>query len=222
MKLFRAKNHSILFEKNNEHLSFRDYKRAVLTGQLSLLCFFICIIYIPLDIYSQINSSWPFQLLGAVMSLTSFILNRKGRHRLAKILLGISINTLIFIFALVEAPEGGASLLYITCYLGALSIFGFEDKRATVAFVGLTTIFFLISTGLNLNLFERHVYTPEYLHKDLVISFSAAAIAVVLMGYFLLSINYKTENSLLKNEKDLAEKNKELIKINEELDRFVY
>jgi signal transduction histidine kinase len=222
MKLFRAKNHTILFEKSSEHLSFRDYKRAVLTGQLSLLCFFICVIYIPLDLYSGIHSSWPFQLMGAVMSLTSFVLNRKGRYRFAKIILALSINTLIFIFALVEPLEVGASLLYITCYLGALSIFGFEDKQATVAFVGLTTIFFLISTGLNLNLFERHVYAPDYLHKDLVISFSASAFAVVLMGYFLLSINYKTENSLLKNEKDLARKNKELIKINEELDRFVY
>lgn len=213
---------NLLLGKRGQHLSYAAYKLAMLTGFLSVLTFSIDTGYIAFDLYHQVYYSWPLLSLSAFLSLTTFILNRTGHYFPAKLTLGLSVNISIFIFSSIEPIETGLSFLFVICALGAISTLGIEQKKLALLFVLLPIVLFIFSVVVDVDLFTRRTFTPEYVRVNMIINFFSTYAAAILIIYFLLSLNHHTENALRENEKRLHEKNEELLKVNKELDRFVY
>jgi len=222
MNLFHNTSKDLLLGNRGEHLSYSAFKLAMLTGQLSLLTFLVSTGYILFDLYYEVYDSWPLQSLSALLSLASFLLNKRGYYFPAKLTLGLSTNLIIFIFSSIEPVETGLSFLFIICALGAISTLGFEQRRLAILFVSLSMVMFLFSTVFDLDLFTRRQFSAEYVRVNMIINFIATFAAATLIFYFLLSLNYHSERALRENEKRLHEKNEELVKVNKELDRFVY
>jgi signal transduction histidine kinase len=213
---------NLLLGKKGQHLSYSAFKLALLTGFLSVLTFLIDTGYIAFDLYHKVYYSWPLLSLSAFLSLTSFILNRVGYYFPAKLTLGLSVNISIFIFSSIEPIETGLSFLFIICALGAISTLGIEQKKLAFVFVLLPIVLFIFSVVVDVGLFTRRSFDPEYVRVNMIINFFSTFAAAILIIYFLLSLNHHSESALRENEKRLHEKNEELVKVNKELDRFVY
>ena len=202
-------------------LSHTNYKRILLTGQLSLVSFIVCFGYLLLDIAQGLVNPWPYQLACALLSLISLWLNRKRKFSAAKILLGLSVNLTVFIFASSEPMEAGLYMYFIIINTGALVGFGYEERGKAVFFVVLSTSLFLIALFFPIHFIEHSTYTYNYIVINIVINFLGASFASAAMIYFLININHRSEAQLRKNEVELSRKNHDLIKLNAELDRFV-
>ncbi len=222
MTQFHRPTQNFLLGKNQPVLAFADYKLVVLTAQLSLLTIFICLLYLVIDLQNGIFDSWYLQLGGALLALLSFILNRKGYHYWAKVLLVIAGDIIVFSFSILEPIEIGVGFLFILCYIVTIAGFGFEHRRTSLVLIAFTTILIFSSVVFELHIIPRRIYTPEYISVNLTINLLVTSVTSVLVVYFLVTLNYYSENSLRKNETDLNQKNGELIKVNKELDRFVY
>ena len=222
MNLSHYTSKNLLLGNKGQHLSHTAYKLALLTGQLSVLALITNSGYILFDLYHEIYYSWPLLSFSALLSLASFVLNKRGYYFPAKLTLGISTNLTIFVFASIEPVETGLSFLFIICALGAISTLGFEQKRLAIVFVLLSLVLFIFSVVIDLGLFTRRQFSSDYIRVNMLIHFIATFAGATLIFYFLLSLNYYSESALIENEKRLHDKNEELVKVNKELDRFVY
>jgi signal transduction histidine kinase len=195
----------LILGKNSFILSNVEYKRALLTGQLCLISFFLLIGFLLIDLFHQVYHSWVLQVVCALASLVSFFLNRAKYYSASKILLGIGINLTVFIFSTVEPKEVGLYMFYIPSSLGALAAFGYEERWKSLALIGLPISLFAVSQVIDIQILEKTYHRNDLDQLNLIINFFGSLISSVLIIYFLIS-----------------EKNTELTKLNAELDRFVY
>lgn len=212
----------LILGKNSFILSNVEYKRALLTGQLCLISFFLLIGFLLIDLFHQVYHSWVLQVVCALASLVSFFLNRAKYYSASKILLGIGINLTVFIFSTVEPKEVGLYMFYIPSSLGALAAFGYEERWKSLALICLPISLFAVSQVIDIQILEKTYHRNDLDQLNLIINFFGSLISSVLIIYFLISVNYRTEANMRKNEIQISEKNTELTKLNAELDRFVY
>jgi signal transduction histidine kinase len=220
--MFRTGIRLLLLGKKEFILSHTEYKRALLVGQLCLVTFFLCIIYFLIDQYHHVQHSWVFQLSCAFLSLVCLLLNRFRFYSIAKILLGTGINITVFAFSQVEPEEIGLYMFYIPTSLGALAAFGYEERWKSLFLIFLPIALFSLSQISDLTFIEKAYHREDLDQLNLIINFVGSLLASVMIIYFLISINYRSEASMIKHEKEITHKNHELIRVNAELDQFVY
>ena len=203
-------------------LSHTEYKRALLVGQLSLVTFLLCISYILIDLFHEVYHGLIFQSLCALVALGGLLLNRMRYYTIAKIVLAIGVNFTVFAFAQVEPQEVGLYMFYIPTSLGALAAFGYEQRWRGILLILIPVIFFSISQITDYSFIEKTYHRRDLDQLNLVINFGGSLLASVLIIYFLIGINYRSETNMIKHEQLITKKNSELTRINTELDRFVY
>ncbi len=203
-------------------LSRTEYKRVLLTGQLSIITFCVCLFYLVFGLAREVYHIWPYQLACALLTLLSWWLNRKRRYNAAKTLFIATVNITIFIFASVEPVQTGIFLFYVATGIGAFAIFGYENKTIAFLMVGVSVLLFFVSVFFKHSFLPHIVPTGEWTQVNLIINFIICVLASSLIIYFLVKVNYRSENELRENEKKILRQNQELTKINGELDRFVY
>src|SRR6478752_1104701 len=126
---------SLFIEQDHFILSHKQYKRILLTGRLCLMTILVALGYLIFDFYSGVHFTWPYELGCAAFAFISFLLNRKGKFSAAKIVLVLTANLSVFIFAINEPIEVGLYMFFITCNLGTLVIFGFEERGKAIFFI---------------------------------------------------------------------------------------
>lgn len=212
----------LLLGKHSRELSYSDYRLAMLTGFLSVVSFFVSAGYLLFDLYNEIEHTWRVLSAAAVLALVSIVLNRVGRFFPAKLTLGLSTNLCVFFFASIEPVETSLSFLFVLCAMGAISTLGVQQARLALVFILLPVVLFFLSVVIDLHLFTRRSFDPEYVRVNMIVNFLFLLTAAVLNIYFLLTLYHRSEKALRENEIRLHEKNEELKKANKELDRFVY
>jgi signal transduction histidine kinase len=220
--MMRVKIRKLLLGEKDFILSHTEYKRALLVGQLCLLTFVLCIIFLLIDLINQIYHSIPYQAGCALLSLVALILNRARYFTTAKLLLGTGINITVFGFSQVEPTTTGLYMFYIPTSLGALAAFGFEERKKSIILLILPIILFSISQVTDFSFIQKTSHRADLDQINLIINFVGSLLASIFIIYFLISVNYRSESNMIKNEIANTEKNKELTKLNTELDRFVY
>jgi len=219
---FRQSYHAFIIGSDQYILPPPHYKRVLLTGQLCIITMALCSIYLISDLANGNPYPWPYQALCGVLAFVSFMLNRRGRFTAAKVLLGLTVNLTVFLFASSIPLETGLYSYFITISLGAMVIFGYEERYKAVFFILLSTALFVISLFGHISVVPVMPYSPEYLQWKTLLNFLGAGWASVGILYFLVSIHYRSESVLIRNEKEIRIKNSELTDLNNNLDRFVY
>ncbi len=192
------------------------YKRAVLRGQLSLLSMLVGFTYIFVDVKNNLFVNLPFYAVLIFVSLIVLWFNRKGKYKLANIIYLSTTGFLIFSFAINDINHTGVHTYFIVYAVIALILFGYENLKTGILFCVLATILFFIAYGLNPpNIIPKAPYSENYIGIAFVINFGVPILITVLLVYFVLEINFKSE-------KQLSVNNQLLSKTNQELDRFVY
>jgi signal transduction histidine kinase len=196
--------------------SRNTYKRAVLRGQLSLIGILVGITYSLLDFYNDLYVSLPYYSLLVLLCIVVFWINRRGEFLWANIIFLLVLVLLIYIFADNDSNHTGVSTYFIMYALVALTLCGYEQVGLGLMFCGFALIGFYMAYYVDLPPIIKPVkYTPEYINILVMTNFLVSFSVAVALLYFSLTINYKTEKALSKN-------NKLLSKVNQELDRFVY
>ncbi len=207
--------HSFLLEEKTFD-SHNIYKRAVLRGQLSLLCLAVGIFYTFFDLANNLYVSIPYYLLLVILSGFVFFMNRVGRYTLANFVFLSILLFLLYAFADNDHSRTGVGTYLIIYSVIAIILFGYEQIRWGVAFSLLALACFFVAYFVELPpLIPWIEYTRFYVNLSFAINFIVSFITAIALLLFLLNINYKTEQDLLIN-------NQLLTKTNGELDRFVY
>jgi signal transduction histidine kinase len=197
----------------------REYKTAMLIGELCLTSFLSSILFIAshavLGLLTFWNGAIGFELL--VASVASFVLNRRGLHALGSVLWLVSTNAFIFLYA---DRDPAANVHFIPISLAALSIYGHDKLK-----VGF--LFSLASFGLFLLAYFYDFHTVRVFEGRVasihpIVNYAAAFLISWLLLYFLLNLNHYSEKSLKQSQEKMSQQNALLVKTNAELDRFVY
>lgn len=192
------------------------YKRAVLRAQLSLLGISVGIIYTVLDYSNDLYVNMPVYL--ALVSLCGIVfwINRAGRYQNANLIFLPLLLFLIYVFADNDTNHTGVNTYFIVYSLVALTLCGYEQIRTGLFFSSLALVGFFAAYYLDLpHLIEPVSYSTTYINISFTVNFIVSMIVTASLLFFLLDINYKTEQELSMN-------NQLLSKANRELDRFVY
>ncbi|MBX2915642.1 MAG: HAMP domain-containing histidine kinase [Cyclobacteriaceae bacterium] len=208
--------------KSNFILSYTEYKRVLLTGQLCAIAFFFGLGYFLLDVYYGVYHGLIYEVVFIVVTALCFLLNRLTYFNTAKILLGVAVNSVVFFFNQVEPNEVGLYMLYIPAALGAMAAFGYEERFKSLVMLFLPIGLFLLGQITDFTIIEKEYHRSDLDKINLVTNFACALTASVLIIYYLISIHFRSEKSLRENEKQISDKNLELTRLNTELDQFVY
>ncbi|MBK7650868.1 MAG: hypothetical protein IPJ20_09105 [Flammeovirgaceae bacterium] len=212
----------IILGKDSFILSHTEFKRALLTGQLCILTFFLVLLFLVIDVYHEVYYSNVAQIFFAIVALCSFILNRNQRYTASKLILSLGVNLIVFVFSTVEPEEIGLFMFYIPTSLGALAAFGYEERWKSLPLILLPVALFALSQLTDLQFFDKSFVRTDLNQINLVLNFFGALFSSVLIIYFLINLNHRSETAMFEHEKNLNESNSELSKLNTELDRFVY
>jgi signal transduction histidine kinase len=202
--------------------SLSDYRRAVLAGYSALISLATSIYYIVINYVRSYNPSVFLYYIFIVVLLIALWVNKTGRHWLAKCILLLIMNFIVFAFSSREPPVPSAFLFFIISSLTTLVFFDAKEKRSTAIFLALSGSLYLVARFTEFSIVSNRPIDPAYLQRaydnNLVIAYFFSVLAV----YFLVRINHSVEASLENREKQILEKNLILTKTNEELDRFIY
>jgi signal transduction histidine kinase len=202
--------------------SLKLYKQALLRGQIALMMFFTGIGYVGVDIAYSIYRNVPMYSLIAVIGLIAFLLNRARHYRLATIIITLSANIIIYLFAASEPPSSGVYIFFLPVALSSIVLFSYQEWYYAFGLVMLGVTLFLLA------FLSDFTILPEVSGADatddlyFLINYIIATTVSVLIIYFLININYHVEKSLRENESRLLQLTEELRQSNTELDRFVY
>lgn len=203
-------------------LSHLRFKKIILTGQMAIVVFFLALGYAVFDFASGVYSALPYELGCAFFALVSLLLNRRGKHTAAKVVLALAANLTVYVFATSEIASTELNVFYIMIAIATISGFGYDQRYIAFGFVGFTLLLYLADVYIDLKLIPQLSTDAEYVQEGKMINFISALIAAALIVFALISSNFHSEKALRDNERIMAAKNEELTRLNIELDRFVY
>jgi len=201
--------HNLLFEqfyKNfilGKHAFVRStsvYKRAILTGLLSLLVVVICIVYLFFDLSISVFESAPFYFIMIGFAVLSFVLNRLSHYGLAKIILLYSVIAMIYVFGTSEPIESGNYLSIFPLVLAAFALYGYKHKQYAIVFTFIALGVFLFMFYGNVSIITYKHMTPAEVRENFLIHFIVSLVASLLIILFFTRLNFTIENYLKSNE----------------------
>ena len=209
-------------ESVRQKISTSDFRKLLLLTQIILiavsgLCFSILF---ELYLNNKIGLYVDLGLMCGFVLILSFIY--KGKFTLAKIFIILLVNALFALNGLREGPDAGNQFLFFP-YICALFII-FYDKERSILLLGLCLGI------LNFSLLEHFEYSlwtdPTFLETNIrynyIICITLSASLMMVMLYYLISVNKKYEMKLYSVNSKLLTQNRILKKTNAELDSFVY
>ena len=182
----------------------------------------VAIVYTLLDLSSEVYYALPNYIILFSLPAVSIFLIRRKEHMTAKILLMASVNLVVFFSAVNDPFETGVFLFFIPTGIGLFAILEFKDRKVGLLLTLFSLILFLLAYFGDLR--PAYVERPSqlYIQTSLIFNYAISLTISVLIVYFLMGLNRRSENDLIEKEKLANRKNKELQKVNDELDRFVY
>ncbi len=194
----------------------------MLCGYLSLICMMVAIIYTVIDLANQVYYALPNYIILFSFPAVSIFLIRSKIYMAAKVLLMISVNLVVFFSAVNDPFETGVFLFFVPTGIGLFAILEFKDRKVGLALTLFSLILFLLAYFGDFRPSSVERPSEFYIQLSLIFNYAISLTISVLIVYFLMGLNRRSENELMAKEELANQKNRELQKVNDELDRFVY
>ncbi len=211
----RIRIQNLIIGKKDAHRPAAELKKSLLSGYYSILGILVCFVYWVIDLFGGISETTVVYLVAIGLHFTSFLLNRKGKRELSNYILLPSSNLAVYLFASSESSQTATFIFFPVTCLGAFALFGHQERGKAIAFSILSLLLFYAAYFVDFSFLPQRIYDISIIRFTMLINFSAALVASLLLVYLLIDINHLQELEIL-------EKNNLLIKTNAELDRFVY
>lgn len=199
-----------------------EARRTVLIQRLSMLVFFVTLIYAILDWWLKFEGSLYFYGIMIAGSGVTYLLSRSGRTQEAKFFGLTAFNIIIFIIASIQPRQTGMSIHLFGAGAAALTLFNYDEWPKAVFFASLSTVLFMMLNFSQLSFFTPRTFTTLQSEIFFLLNVMVNAIVCIYSVVLFSKLNHEAERELLSNEKTILKQNEELGKTNTELDRFVY
>ncbi|MEJ0029335.1 MAG: HAMP domain-containing sensor histidine kinase [Bacteroidota bacterium] len=185
------------------------YMRTTLLGYLALLSVGVASFYFFIGVFYYGRSSGDVEYATVILfSGVTLYLIRQGQYTAACLVQFVMVNGIVFYYAYYDVADDDY-LYFLCCALGALVLFGHNDRKLSLWAVLFTLALFVISyTGI-------FGYRPRSDGFHPFFNFIFVFAACVLILQYTMRLHYHSE-------KITQAKNIQLQKVNSELDRFVY
>jgi len=178
-------------------------RRANLTRAVAYIALGISVFYLGFDYLSGAYAYLPFYGILVFGAVSSLVLLRFKHRTLAKISLLIFALILLTIFSSWETSETGVFMYYLVAALGAVTLFGPEEKWHAFGIGALTVFLFYVAYQTNWLGYEKLVLSEDYIKKSLLINYIICLFASMTMVYYILTIGQRYEREVVEKEKDL-------------------
>ena len=183
------------------------YKRAVLTGYLSILVICICIFYLLFDVYIGAQNSLLYYLTLINFSVIAFFLNRSGSYEYAKVLLLFATLLVIVLFGLNESAYTGNYFNFFPLTVAAFAMFDYKEIHKGIVFSIVTLALFLIIYFYDIPGRQDPNISSS---TNFLLHFVISLVATVLVIAFLIKLNQTIESKLIAKDRNLRKATKQL------------
>lgn len=183
-------------------------EKFLLTGYFLLLYIGIDIFFLFVNLFNPNGENVPI-LIGLAVSIGCLFLLRKGWRNTAILIQLVRTNAIAFVFIAIDEDLTGNYFYYIVSGIGALALYGYEERVKGILFASVSLILFYVSV------LRPDEFEPSNPHFFLIMNFTIAYIMAFIIIYFLNKLTFFSQSKVI-------EKNLQLEKVNSELDRFVY
>lgn len=190
--------------------SLHAYRNALLRGQVSLLAFFIGFFYIIIDALYGVYASAHLYTIVMVFAAIAFVLNRHKQYITSTIVLLTMANGVVFVFVASEGIFTGVHNFFIANSMASLTLFGYRRKRLAFIFAFIPLLLFGIAHWYEFKIFTPPAFSEHYIRVNSLVNFVGSLLACILGIYFLLQINFHSENTLKSNQTKLFKLSDEL------------
>jgi len=178
-------------------------RRANLTGAVAYIALGVSGFYLFFDYISGAYAYLPLYGILVFGALSALVLLRFKYRTLAKISLLLFSLVLLTIFSSWETSETGVFMYYLVSSLGAVTLFGPEEKWYAFGIGALTIFLFYVAYQTNWLGYEKLVLSEDYIQKSLMINYIICVFASMTMVYYILTIGQRYENEVVQKQKDL-------------------
>jgi signal transduction histidine kinase len=217
------KNWSVYSRKlSGDKEALRKYKRIILLSQATLFGALASVIHAAEDLFDGMIFM-PLMDLGLGAGVfTCYLLNEKGKYKIAKISLFSFLNVFFFVYACVM-PEGlGIYLFYFPWVALATVMFENDENTARFFFISLSVILVLILFVTDFNALGVYKFQAVDIERSFMINMISSIAILIVLIVFMSSMNEQSEEKLTQLAQEIRSKNGDLQKANRELDRFFY
>lgn len=186
------------------------YKRAMLTGYLSILVVNVCLFYILFDAYLGLISGFLYYLTLINFAVIAFFLNRTSRYEFAKILLLISTLLIIFLFSTTEPEYSGIYFIFFPLTVAAFALFDYKAVHKGVIFTLISIGVFLVAYFYEIPILPARPVPTESESSIFLMHYLISLSATVLIIVFLIKLNKIIETNLIKKDENLIKTADEL------------
>lgn len=214
---FKKAIRNLIIGESNYIESRGQYKRAMLSGQFSLLAMVVLILYLSVEIMMGRSNTPIFvvYLTPMIFLAGSIYYHRKGNHCTANYFLLPTINIVVYLIASSESPNSGAFIFFLLTSMASFVVFDYTMRLWSILFAVFTYTLFVFAYFVDFSILPKRDYSQDELLLSVIINFTIGLPTGAMMVYLLISLNYYNDMQLVQN-------NKLLMKANNELDRFVY
>jgi len=202
----------------DQKIETETQRRKILLGAYLIFTFLgLDFFFLVVSIINPYGESWS--LFGGVfVSMICLWLIRNGKIDAAIFLHLIRSNFVAFYFSVIDVdPYQTATYVYFfSSSIGALAVFGYQERWKGISFSLLSFALFLIA------FFDHSRFSVDNAHFYFIVNFSIVLIIGMVIMMFFDQLVFSSEKAIVRKNSELIEANTELVKTNTELDRFVY
>lgn len=179
------------------------FKRAMLTGYLSIMLLGICIFYLVFDAFMGILNANLYYLTLINFVIIAFLLNRTGRYTSAKYLLLCSTLLVIILFSISEPADNGNYFNFFPLIMASFALFGYNQMHKGLIFSVLSIVIFILILLFDISILPERQSDPEMAQVNFMIHFFISITATILIILFLIKLNHTIESNLIRKDENL-------------------
>ena len=189
------------YESTNE----ADRLRVILTGMGAVIVVIVCLFFAVIELFIGELGFIPFYGIMTLFSLLSLTLLRRASFDVAKIVFIVPVLLVIAVLASIEKQATGVYLYFLAACVYVITIFGYEKIIYSVLFSLLTVALAFVSYFYDINIVESEELTQAYIDTSYITNFIVSLFSSLLAIYFLMRLNIKSNEHLVKTSEELRE-----------------
>ena len=203
-------SHRLILGEHHFITSTSIFKRAMLTGYLSILVIVICLFYLLFDVYFGMLNALLYYLTLINFAVISFFLNRSGRYESAKILLLFATLLIIVLFSITEPVDNGNYFNFFPLTIAAFALFDYKAIYKGIIFTLISVGIFLIIYFYKIPILPIRPVSELATETNFLVHYLISLSATVVIIVFLIKLNQSIESNLISKDKNLIRTTRKL------------
>jgi PAS domain S-box-containing protein len=138
-----------------------------------------------------------------VLTIVTFILNKKGHMAIARHFLLLTTAAFVYLFSSSEPIETGSFLNFIPLIVGAFILIGHRKRRYAIIYTVIIVGLFSLATLTDYSILPIRQYDESNIKYFLISNFLISSTATIFIVLFVNRLNHNIETRLRNNERNL-------------------